>query len=317
LLERGLARADIRVLALEPGTSATLASSPRFDARGQLALVDAVDPATLASQLASVRGQTVLVTGRVDQGMLRFQPSSGGEQALKLDDLTRAAANSDVNLVIVHADNPRQPGGRNWLWQPIAVGGLDNALKRATFADFLEAFAGSLGDIGVSVDRGTQGRVLLRAAPLDRQADALTDTLGGWWSTAVSSITGDVVASALEVHARDADRQRELDSRLIANVPSWIQFAYLGGLIAGLLGWASAARWFGALWPPEKRDEYRGAIGYRLAQFARLLAFLFVFLPIVGIPAFIASLLQQAWSIAMLPIRAARWVFARPAERVG
>jgi hypothetical protein len=317
LLERRLSRADIRVVALEPGTTATLPSSPRFDVDSKQALVDAVDPAALPAALSTLRGQTVLLTGRVDAGMLRFRPSSGSEQAIRLDEVTRAAAASDVNLVIVHAADPRQPGGRNWLWQPIAVGGLDNALKRATFADFLEAFAASLGDIGVGIDRGTQGRVLLRAAPLNQQSDAITGVVGDWWSSAVSSITGDVVASSIEVHARDSHRQQELDLRIVPFIPSWVQFIYLAALAVGVMGWAVAGRWFAMLWPPEQRAEYRGAAGYRLAQGVRFLAFLLVFLPLVGIPALIATVLQQAWSVLTLPVRAFRWISARPAAGAG
>ena len=37
----------------------------------------------------------------------------------------------------------------------------------------------------------------------------------------------------MEVHARDEERQKELDRRLIPNIPSWYQFAYLAGLVAG------------------------------------------------------------------------------------
>ncbi len=138
-LERPLSRSSIRTLALEPGGPATLPSYPRVEPETRTALVDAVDPASLASAISAVRGQTVLVTGRVEDNLLYFRPASGSEQSVKLSDLMGAAADYDVNLVILHASTPRQPGGRNWLWQRIAVGGLDDALKRATLGDFLDA----------------------------------------------------------------------------------------------------------------------------------------------------------------------------------
>jgi hypothetical protein len=310
-LERPLSRSSIRSLALEPGGPATLSSYPRLDPDTKAALVDAIDPPALARAMSSVRGQTVLVTGRVEDNLLHFNPSAGGEQSVKLSELTRAAADADVNLVILQSDTPRQPGGRNWFWQRISVGGLDDALKRATFGDFLDALGASRGEFHVSMQREANGRVAIRAVPADAGSEPITGVVGGWWSSAVSNVTGNVVTTAVDVYARDDERQKELDRRLIPFIPSWYQFAYLMGLVAGVLGWPVASQWYVRIWPPEQRAEYRGAVGYRAAQGVRLLAYLLLFLPIVGIPALIVSFMQQLWGLAMLPVRAVRWLSAR------
>ena len=74
--------------------------------------------------MGTVRGQTVLVTGRVDGQLLYVKPSSGPEKSLLVRDLLKAAEDADVNLVVLHsASTPRQPGGRNWLWQKVEVQG--------------------------------------------------------------------------------------------------------------------------------------------------------------------------------------------------
>ncbi len=78
-LTRPLNKANVRVLALEPGGPPRLASAPRIDPATKRALVDTIDPASLTAALGSVRGQTVLVTGRVDGRVLYVQPSSGPE----------------------------------------------------------------------------------------------------------------------------------------------------------------------------------------------------------------------------------------------
>ena len=234
-------------------------------------------------------GKRCSITGRVDDNLLYFRPSSGTEQSVKLSELTRAAADNDVNLVILHAEAPRQPGGRNWLWQRIAVGGLDDALKRATFGDFLDALGAARGEFRVSMQREPGGRVAIRAVPADADAEPITGVVGDWWTSAVSNVTGNVVTSAVEVHARDEERQKELDRRLIPHIPSWYQFAYLAGLIAGVLGWPVASEWYARIWPPEERAEYGTTVGYRAAQAVRLLAYLLVFLPLAGVPALIAS----------------------------
>jgi hypothetical protein len=316
-LERPLSRSSIRTLALEPGGSGTLSSYPRIDPDSKMALVDTVDPSALAGALYAVRGQTVLITGRVDDSLLMFRPSSGSEQGLKLSELKRAAADADVNLVILHADAPRQPGGRNWFWQRISVGGLDDALKRATFGDFLDALGATNGQFRVSMQREGAGRVSLRAVPIDANSEPITGVVGGWWSNAVSHVTGNVVTSAVEVHARGEERQEELDQRIVPGIPSAYQFAYIVGLVSGVLGWPVASGWFARLWPKEQREEYGGAVGYRAAQAARMLAYLLLFLPIVGIPAFFVLLLQQLWALITWPVRAVRWLFARAEARPG
>ncbi|MFN3626115.1 MAG: hypothetical protein ACK4TP_18935, partial [Hyphomicrobium sp.] len=137
------------------------------------------------------------------------------------------------------------------------------------------------------------------------------------WTNSVSSLTGNVVTSAVEVHARDEDRQRELDTRIVPGVPAWIQITYLLSLIAGVLGWPVASAWFQRVWPPEQREEYGNAVGYRAAQSMRLAAYLLLFLPIVGVPALVASVLLQLWTLLTLPIRAVRWLVARTEARAG
>ncbi len=316
-LERPLSRASIRTLALEPGGPVTLSSSPCLDPQTRSALVDAIDPAELPGALRSLRGQTVLVTGRTEDTLLLFRPSSGSEQSLKLRDLIDAAADADVNLVILNAEAPRQPGGRNWLWQRISVGGLDDALKRATLGDFLDALGASRGEFRAAVAREGSGRVVIRALPDTSGAEPLTDLVGDWLSKVASNVTGNVVTSTVEVHARDEERQAELDRRLIPSIPSWYQVAYLVGLVAGVIGWSVASDWFGRLWPQEERAEYGSAFGWRAAQAARLLALLLLFLPLAGVPAVVVWMLQQFWTLATLPVRAVRWLTARPEVRGG
>jgi hypothetical protein len=315
-LERPLSRADIRTLALEPDGPGLLPSGPRIDPASKAALVDSIDPGQLATALRSARGQTVLITGRVEGELLYFRPESGPEQGLRLLDIIRAGADADVNVVILHAAVPRQPGGRNWLWQRIAVDGLDDALKRATFGDFLDGLAAGRGGFRVTVAREANGRVLIRALP-DGDGAAPTIALGDWLAEATSSITGNVVTSAVEVHARDIARQSELDRRIVPGIPADYQIAYIIGLIAGLVGLPVARGWWARIWPPESRAEYAGAVGYRAAQVARMAAFVLIFLPLAGIPAALVALILQLVGIVLLPFRFLGWLAARLQARAG
>ena len=76
--------------------------------------------------------------------LLYVQPTSGPERSILMPDLFKAAEEADVNLVVLRAaSTPRQPGGRNWLWQKVEVKGLEQAMQHARFADFLNALGGA------------------------------------------------------------------------------------------------------------------------------------------------------------------------------
>lgn len=316
-LAKPLNRSNIRVLALETGGPTRLSGAPRYDPATKAALVDQVDPAALPAALAGLRGQTALVSGRLEGNVLVFRPSRGGEQRLDVTRLVKAAEEADVNLVLLHTAAARQPGGRNWLWQTVAVSGLDDALKRATFGDFLSALGGAGSELSVKAAPGSFGRVVLSAAPTRSASAPLTETLGGWigWDDWLGEITGHVAVKSVEVFARDAEHERELDARLVPGVPSALQYAYLGSLVAGLLAFQVSFPWWNRLWPPEQRHEYAGRVGYVAARVARLLARLFVFLPLVGIPALLWLGILQLWGLVTAPFRFAGWLWGRLSPR--
>lgn len=316
-LARPLNRSNIRVLALEPGGPKTLSSVPRFDSGTQTALVDQIDPGSVAGALGKVRGQTVLVTGRVDGEVLTFRPASGPEQKLFVRELMSAAEAADVNVVILETAVPRQPGGRNWLWQKVEVAGLDEAMRRATFADFLNALAGESGELAVTARRGSPGRVVLTAVPSAEPSLPITGTVGETVGVWIGEVTGNVVVKAVEVNARDRERADELDQRLIPGIPSSLQYAYLAGLVMGFLAFSVAWAWFGAIWPAEARKEYAGRIGYQLARVARGLAFVLIFLPVAGAFALIWSLLLQVWGWLTAPVRLVARIRGRAAAKTG
>ncbi len=64
-----------------------------------------------------------------------------------------------------------------------------------------------------------------------RPALPLGDTLGEW----MGEITGHVAVKSVEVFARDAERERELDSRIFPGIPSGMQIFYLCAVALGVL----------------------------------------------------------------------------------
>jgi hypothetical protein len=311
-LAQPIKRSSVRVLSLSPGGADTLNRVPGFDSKTKTALVDAIDPQSLARALPSVSGQTVVLTGRVSDGVLLAKPSSGAEISLKLSELRQAAEAADVNLVIVRASDARQPGGRNWFWQTIAVPGLDDAVKQQTFGDFLGAVGSSSGaPMTITASQDRVGRVVLSAVPQSQASSAVTGQIESWMDSIASTVTGQVLVEGIDVDARDQQRQEELDLRFIPGIPSSIQISYLISWIMGLISIAKLLPWWRRIWPAEARDEYSSALGYRSAQAMRGLLFTTIFMPLAGPFGLLAYVVEQIWAILTAPFRFIMWVINR------
>lgn len=307
-LQRSLNKANVRVLSLVPGGPKTLKPAPRIDAQTQTALVDAIEPMRLTRALPALKGQTVVIVGRNEGGLLRFQPASGPENSVFLSELRTAAERADINLVILESPTPRQPGGRNWLWQKIEVGGLDEAMQRATFADFLNTLGAARGQLTVQAHPEATGRVLVTTELSGAAARPVTGGFTDWLGDMTADVAGRVVVHGAQAFMRSQEREKELDTRIVPGIPTTIQIPYLVGLVSGLFGWPVASSWWRRLWPYERPAEYSGRVGYNLARGVRLTVFLLLFLPVAGIPALTVALAGQMWEMMMAPLRLLRWL---------
>jgi hypothetical protein len=303
-LARPLDKAGVRVLALEPGGPSTLSAWPRIDKASQRALIDTIDPASLPAAMGSVRGQTLLITGRIDRGLLFVQPSSGSERSLLLKDLFKAAEEADANLVLLHAPStPRQPGGRNWLWLTVEVKGLEQAMQNARMADFLNALGAPNRRLAaVALPAGKRAVLDLNAAG-DLPGTGTARPVSDLFSGLVSDITGKVVTTAVQANLRSAERQQELDRRVLPGIPSSLQAVYLALIVLGLFGAPVSRLWWRTIWPPEVADEYAGRIGYWAARAVRALAYGLVFVPLTAVVAAPYNLFRQIWDGVMTPVR--------------
>jgi hypothetical protein len=312
-LARPLEKTSVRVLALEPGGPPRLAATPRNDPATKRALVDAIDPASLPAALGAVRGQTVLVTGRVDGRLLYVQPSSGAERSILLPDLVKAAEEADVNLIVLRTDStPRQPGGRNWLWQKVEVRGLERAMQHPRVADFLDALVGSSRRMTVTATVSSR-RTAIDIKPASEFPPPLQTPVGDLFSGIFSDVTGRVITTGLEASLRSAERQTELDQRIIPGIPSDFQAGYLVLVLLGLFGVPISRAWWRRLWPPESRGEYAGRTGYLAARAVRGGVFLLLFLPLTAPLTAPLNLWRQVREVVAAPVRLWRRLTGRKA----
>ncbi len=313
MLQRPLNKANLRMLSLEAGGPKQLPSVAMFDKADKTTLVDRLDPAAVTGALGNVRGQTVLVTGVVDGDALHVLPSGLASDALSISKLREAAAASDVNLIVLQQGSTRQPGGRNWLWQKVRVDGLDEAVKQTQFADFLNVLGESRGQMSVTATADGYGRTLLQAVPVTTNQGALRTTFGPWAGEVADELRGSIPVHALTAFLRDSDREKELDARFIPGIPSWIQIMAVFNFCLGLVSFGNSWPWWARIWPSEERSSYSSAFGYHAARVVRVIAYLFLFLPLAGGLAFLVLLGEQLWHTVTAPLRWWRWLRGKAA----
>jgi hypothetical protein len=312
-LARPVDLTEIRVLALEPGATTILKRSPATaPAQGRLS-IEAVDPERLPHMLnALVRG-TVVISGRIAGPMLHYRPSSGPERTLPLDDLRKAAAANDINLVIVETASARQPGTRNWFWQRIDLARPAAASAKPTLKELVRRLTG-----GVDVEVQTGGiqplRTGLMFSGLARGTGrGWTAPVGEAWRNVAPEVTGTLVANGLQLDLRSRVHQKELDQRIIPGISSGLQYAYIALFIFGAVGSTVSSGWWQRIWPLEQRGDYPRRAGYWAARTVRGTIFLLLFMPLVSVvSAPIAAVLsvwhmiQKLFAILTYPFRSRR-----------
>jgi hypothetical protein len=291
-LTRPLSRQQIRVLAFAPGAPSVLSSQPRIDPLSKTALVDQIEPAQAAGALAQVRGQILLVTGRVDNTTLLTKSNGQPETAVNLTTLAQAATAVDATLVVLQTGNTAQPGGRNLLWLPVKIPGLDGGQDIPSLLDIIALTTGNRPLEIAATPTPTR-------LQLDIRTPSTTEGLltPGRWRQIFSDVTSDLLGKAqareLTVYAPTATRQRELDRRVVKAIPSALQYAYAALLVLGVCGWPVAWRWWARLWPHETAADYAGATGFHAARVVRAAIFAVVFMPLTAIVAAPFNLLRR------------------------
>ena len=291
-LDRSLTRGGLRVISLDPAAQASLAPRPLPDAK-RSELVERLDSLRLKDAIGTLRGQTVLITGRVEGKLLYAQASSGPDRSIIINDIVEAAAGAEANLIILETSSGRQPGSRNWLWQRSEVKGFNTLPVDAGLDALLEIIAGDGPPLALSVSETTTNRVTMLGVS---EPTNISGSIGSRLSRAAADLTnnmtGKIEPTSIRMHLVSSERQRELDRRLVRWLPSWAAWGYLVLVALGTAASPLAWRWWGRLWPPEQQSDYPGRVGLQLARAARLLIFVLIFTPLVALAAAPVALLK-------------------------
>jgi hypothetical protein len=315
-LQRPLGKAGMRVLSLDGGGPRALATVGRRSAEG-MPVAEAIDPGALASALPSLRGQTVIVTGKVEGETLAFAGISGTEGKVAVADLMAAAERSDVNILVLDAGVAKQPGGTTWLWQERGIANLDSAMAKASLGDFIAALSRGQGRLAVDADWGASGHFRLSAKPAAAAAPAASGEIAAKTLSEstlelaidlAGKVAGNVAPQTTTAALNSRDTQWDLDSRLIPGIPALLQYQLLGNWVLGLIGFHEARRWWAFLqrrvagivppftWPVRIGSE---------------LLYWLIFAPLIGSLAFIVTVFRILIGQVMDLVRIVTWPFRR------
>jgi hypothetical protein len=301
-LERDLNRASLRLLKIVPGTSDNLPSLPdRVVARAPEP--QAVDPGRFGESLRALRGQTAVLTGRIENGQLLTQTRPGGNTTrLPLAEIRAAARDADVNLIVLDAVTPLQPGSRGVLGKRRSKT-LDAAFQTRTGGDFIAALARHDAPISLRATNNGSRHVAIRT--VKRSPDVEIN--------ARNASDRELLLHGIQFLTRTREFEEEHDSRVVWWLPSYVPVILFFNLMAGVLAWAVAYRqWWERIWPA---PVSRSWLQRNAVTSARLFAFFVLFLPLFGSLALVWMVLRTALTILMIPINFVVWISSRIAMK--
>jgi len=316
-LKRPLGKSGIRIASLDTGGPGFLPAVGKRGSEG-LPQAEAVDAAMFGSALSAMRGQTLIVTGKIDGEALRFTGISRRSGTVPIADLMQAAQRQDVNLLLLDAATAKQPGGTTWLWQQRGITHLDTAMAEASLGDFIAALGSDQGRMQIAADWGDSGHLRLTASPARADAPAASGEVASpgvgeralnFGAELTKEIAGQIVPNSAAASLNNRETQWDLDYRLIPGIPAGVQIGFAISWVTGLLGYSQARWWWRFLTRTRKKTP---AWPWRLLYES---GYWLIFTPLIG-PLALAGVLLWSTVEQFLGLwRLLTWPFRRKQVR--
>ena len=245
-----------------------------------------INPKKLNEALRTLRGKTLIVSGKVEGTDLVVDSAKDGRHVIQFDELKQLAAREDIDLFIVGKRSPKQPAVKTWFGSPFESQ-MKKAFQANTYGDFLSALHGEKKLLTIDTKLAANNRLTFQSL-----SGESVEKLGGLTSfikeiDIVGALAGRVVSKlseiSLDLNVKDKERASELNARIIPGVPSILQYLYIANIIFGFVGW-TVSRWvWHKIWPPRARTDFSSLISFIGMKLLRFAVFVFGLLGLFGL----------------------------------
>lgn len=264
--------------------------------------VESVAADGLIDSMKSVRNQTLVLSGRIIDGQLRG--SAKDSFAVPMQKLQQVADKNDIRLVVLDSDQPDLVLKKVSHSMRQAV--KDNHAQYESIGDFFNRLS----------DPDSPNRLELHASRSGENQIAIQ------WQATKAVTTGNMFNTNAEIlkhmpvhlllhstlfYIQDQERSKELDDRIIPNVPSTIQFYVIISVVLGFTALGTSWRLWRKLWPRRMRSEYRYLLVFMLQWSLHRLLFLLLFIPTLGAFSFL-------WLLLLIIYKVFDWVLIKPSR---
>ena len=264
--------------------------------------VDKVGIDKLIDSINSLRLETVVISGKIENGFLLQ-----GNNKISVAELQKTASDRDVSLVLLGTDNPKKVLKElSSNWQKASDSG---ATSFDSIGDFYNRFSpkNATTPLQLSTKNAGEHYSVLYSEKIISKKTVANNTMDSGLSLPLHLI----VHSITLLHP-DQDHSRELELRIHPAVPSWIQLIIIMSIMAGVL--AARTSWFlyKKLWPSPSRETSHNLFSFYFTSLVRWLCFVLFYLPLLGLFSPIYLILKWTFSlINFVLIRPSRWLLAK------
>jgi hypothetical protein len=296
-LQRPVTSANMRLIQLADNPDLTLPKQ----SYGSKIPVDKVGTNQLLNALKTMRQQSFVISAKVENGFI-----IQGKEKIAVMDLEKVAADRDISLIILGSDKPKKTLDQLAKdWQKRKDTG---SLNSYTAGDFYNAFAPKNSSSPVPVEIDSSGK-LRTALHFDHSVP----------TKAIQPQSSSIDLALMPLHALTKSvmlfqpneaRAQELDDRIHPLIPSWVHLSLVGSLVIGLVAHKTSWFLYLKLWASPLRINYRHWFPFTLRYLLHRLAFILLYLPLLGFISPLYILITWTYRIIhFLLIRPAYWIF--------
>ncbi|WP_172840288.1 hypothetical protein [Solemya pervernicosa gill symbiont] len=262
--------------------------------------VASIDIEQFLNDPARLKHQTLVVPGRVSGNELFVAGQKG--QGVDLRRLKQHAQENSINLVVLDAVDQKAARmvGKQLLQR------LDASMIYDDTAKFFQRFGGDEA-MRLTFDPSRNSQTLIS----NNAYRPIVEPVAGApvsAATVITDISLHGLLHAVHVIRPDQEHAREYDQRIVPMIHSNVQWYLLASLILGFMSFSFTRSVWQRIWPPRRREQFGNVIFYASYALWRGLLFALLFVPLLGLFTFIASVVLWVYRLLRRVVLAIWWM---------